>query len=104
MYACLCWKIRESDVRRAGRNGVTAPDDLITLFSLDEPSCCGGCRRGIQRFVSLAAEGAAGAGTGIVPMRARPSVAGMLAGATRGFRHATLHPSPLTVGLRPGEG
>ena len=57
MYACICRAITEADVRRAGRAGVTSPEDLIALFGLRDRSCCGRCVRQIDRFVALAAEG-----------------------------------------------
>jgi bacterioferritin-associated ferredoxin len=61
MYACICRAIPEAAVRRAGHAGVTAPEDLIVLFGLDDPSCCGRCIRRIDAFAALAAEGAADA-------------------------------------------
>lgn len=53
---------------------MTAPEDLVTLFNLDAPSCCGRCARTIERFVALAEDGAADTGTG---------AAAMVAGAAR---------------------
>jgi bacterioferritin-associated ferredoxin len=57
MYACSCRAITEDDVRRAGRRGVIDPDELIALFGLDDPRCCGRCEEGIDQFVALAWEG-----------------------------------------------
>jgi bacterioferritin-associated ferredoxin len=58
MYACNCRAITEDDVRRAGRRGVTDPEDLIALLGLDDARCCGRCERNVQQFVALAWEGA----------------------------------------------
>lgn len=57
MYACICRAISEAEVRRAGRAGMVAPEDLITLFGLRDPSCCGRCVRQIDRLVAIATEG-----------------------------------------------
>jgi bacterioferritin-associated ferredoxin len=57
MYACICRAITEAEVRRAGRAGVTSREDLIILFGLRDPSCCGRCVRQADRFVALATEG-----------------------------------------------
>src|SRR5262245_61187623 len=58
MYACSCRAITEDDVRRAGRRGVIAPDDLIEVLGLNDPSCCGRCSDEVERFVALAWDGA----------------------------------------------
>ena len=57
MYACMCQAITETRVRQAGRAGVTAPEDLITVLGLDDKRCCGRCLRHVQKFVALATEG-----------------------------------------------
>lgn len=57
MYACICRGVSEADVRRAGRIGITAPDDLICVLGLDDERCCGRCVAQIGEFVELAREG-----------------------------------------------
>lgn len=89
MYVCLCQGISEAEVRRAGHAGVTAPEDLATLFGLDAPSCCGRCLRRIARFAALAAEGAA-ADDG-APAVALPSAASLITEATRALVRSALH-------------
>lgn len=58
MFACVCRGITESEVRRAGAGGVTAPGDLIAVFSLNDQTCCGRCADCIDEFVDLACQGA----------------------------------------------
>ena len=58
MYACICRAITEDDVRATGRRGAVEPAELIALFRLDSPSCCGTCEERIEDFVALAREGA----------------------------------------------
>jgi bacterioferritin-associated ferredoxin len=58
MFACVCRGITESEVRRAGRAGTVAPDELVARFGLDDELCCGQCVTNIDEFVDLALEGA----------------------------------------------
>lgn len=54
MYVCVCKAIRDSDVRRQARKGVTTPEGLIKAFKLNDSKCCGRCAREIDRFVAIA--------------------------------------------------
>jgi bacterioferritin-associated ferredoxin len=81
MYACICRAITETDVRRAGHAGVISPDDLITLFKLNDASCCGRCARRPERMVALAAEGAERADRDV--HATLPYTATVLAGVSR---------------------
>lgn len=54
MYVCLCRGITESDVREAGREGLTTSHQLIQAFSLKKNGCCGRCAKNIREFVDLA--------------------------------------------------
>jgi bacterioferritin-associated ferredoxin len=85
MYTCICRAIPEAAVRRAGHAGVTEPDDLIVLFGLDDPSCCGRCVRRIDAIAALAADGA---NEGDHEPAAR-SPAGLVAAAVRGWAAST---------------
>lgn len=58
MYACLCQRVTEADVRRAGRDGLVAPAALVARFGLDDRRCCGRCLAAVEQFVALAWEGA----------------------------------------------
>lgn len=58
MYACLCQRITEAEVRRAGRDGLVAPAALVARFGLDDQRCCGRCLAAVEQFVALAWEGA----------------------------------------------
>jgi bacterioferritin-associated ferredoxin len=55
MYLCLCQGITESDVRAAGRGGITTPCQLKTKFRLKQRGCCGRCSKNIDEFVQIAA-------------------------------------------------
>ena len=56
MYLCLCKTVSDSHVRSLGGSGVCTPEELIDALGLDEPQCCGRCRRNIHKFVALACE------------------------------------------------
>jgi bacterioferritin-associated ferredoxin len=90
MYACICRAITETDVRRAGHAGVTAPDDLIELFSLNDASCCGRCARRPERLVALAAEGADRSGPEV--HATLPSTPALVAGVARSLIGTALRP------------
>ena len=55
MYLCLCQGITDSDVREAGRIGITRPCQLKAKFGLKERGCCGRCSKNIHEFVQIAA-------------------------------------------------
>ena len=55
MYVCLCNAITESQVKKAGAQGIIGPHDLIEHFKLDDDACCGYCRKNIDFFVEIAA-------------------------------------------------
>ena len=55
MYLCLCQGITDSNVREAGRNGITTPCQLKTKFGLKQRGCCGRCSKNIDEFVQIAA-------------------------------------------------
>ena len=57
MYLCLCKAVNDSCVKELGQAGVCTPQGLIEALGLDEPECCGRCRRNIHRFVALASIG-----------------------------------------------
>ena len=54
MYVCLCNAITESQVKRAGQDGITNPHELIEKFNLNDDACCGYCRKNIDFFVEIA--------------------------------------------------
>jgi bacterioferritin-associated ferredoxin len=54
MYVCLCNAITESEVRKAGQDGVIDADGLVRLFDLDNEDCCGYCIKHIDFFVEIA--------------------------------------------------
>ena len=56
VYVCLCRGLTERDVRRSARDGNTTAEALIADLKLDDPGCCGRCRRNVQQFVLLATE------------------------------------------------
>jgi bacterioferritin-associated ferredoxin len=91
MYACICRGVTEADVRQAGRAGIIAPEELLTVLGLDDPRCCGRCAARIEDFVALARQGAAEAGTGRDRARWDDEVA--------------RHPAPVVAGTpRPSGG
>ena len=55
MYLCLCQGITDSDVREAGRGGITMPCQLKAKFGLKQRGCCGRCSKNIDEFVQIAA-------------------------------------------------
>ena len=55
MYLCLCKGITDSDVREAGRGGITKPCQLKAKFGLKQRGCCGRCSKNIDEFVQIAA-------------------------------------------------
>jgi bacterioferritin-associated ferredoxin len=57
MYVCLCRALAESTVRDLGCRGIVEADDLVQELGLDDPRCCGLCRRDIEDFVALAKDG-----------------------------------------------
>lgn len=59
MFACVCRGVNESQVKEAGRAGITSPEALIAALALDDEACCGRCAEEIEEFVELALEGAA---------------------------------------------
>ena len=59
MYACICLAITEARVKDVGRAGTVAPSALIDALGLKDRNCCGRCARQLDRFVTLAWEGAA---------------------------------------------
>jgi bacterioferritin-associated ferredoxin len=59
MYACVCLVITEDQVKSVGRAGTVAPASLIEALGLNDRSCCGRCAKQVDRFVTLAWEGAA---------------------------------------------
>jgi bacterioferritin-associated ferredoxin len=54
MYICLCRGLTETDVELAGRSGHTSAERLVVALRLDDPRCCGRCRRDIDDLVDLA--------------------------------------------------
>ena len=101
MYACICRAIPEAAVRRAGHAGVTAPDDLIVLFRLDDPSCCGRCIRRIDAIAALAADGAAEAEHEHAAA-ALPSPGGLVTAAARAWPASTIESAPALAVARRG--
>ena len=101
MYVCICRAVTEADVRRAGHAGVTAPEDLVALFGLNDESCCGRCARRPEQFVALAAEGAAHGE--LEPAAALPSTPSLVAGATRVLLRVAVRPPPTAAGIRHKE-
>lgn len=99
MYACICRAIPEAAVRRAGHAGVTAPDDLIVLFRLDDPSCCGRCIRRIDAIAALAADGAA---EGEQEPAAVRSPVGLVTAAARAWSASTIGSAPGLAVAQPG--
>lgn len=59
MFACICRRVTEAEVFRAGLEGALVPDALITVLGLDDDMCCGQCVRRIDEFVALARRGGA---------------------------------------------
>ena len=55
MYLCLCKGITDSDVREAGRGGITKPCQLKAKLGLKQRGCCGRCSKNIDEFVQIAA-------------------------------------------------
>src|SRR5947209_2421810 len=100
MYACICRSVTESDVRQAGHAGVTAPEDLIVLFGLNDASCCGRCARQPDHLVALASEGA---GRWEMGPAAMPSAPRVLTGAARALVQAAFHRAPAAATLRRRE-
>ncbi len=58
MYVCICLAITEAQVKDVGRTGTVAPAALIDVLGLKDRNCCGRCARQVDRFVTLAWEGA----------------------------------------------
>jgi bacterioferritin-associated ferredoxin len=54
VYVCLCRGLTEKDVRRVAEAGATTPATLIAALGLDDPCCCGRCRRNIDQITALA--------------------------------------------------
>jgi hypothetical protein len=79
---------------------VTAPDDLIILFRLDDPSCCGRCIRRIDVLAALAADGAADVEH--EPAAATRSRAGLFPAAVRDSSVSIVDPAPDLALARPG--
>jgi bacterioferritin-associated ferredoxin len=78
MYACVCLVITEATVKDVGRAGTVAPSDLIEVLGLTDRNGCGRCARQIDRFVTLAWEGAAEADVrpiGVARHQRQPSFA-----------------------------
>jgi bacterioferritin-associated ferredoxin len=59
MYACICLAITEDQVKNVGGAGTVAPSSLIEVLGLKDRNCCGRCAKQVDRFVTLAWEGAA---------------------------------------------
>jgi len=98
MYACVCRAITEAEVRRAGHAGVTSPEDLITLFGLDDASCCGRCARQPERIAALAAEGAERSDPDV--HATLPSTPGLVTGMARSLIGTVLRPTAGTAAFR----
>lgn len=90
MYACLCRAIPEAEVRRVGHAGVTTPEDLIILFGLNDPACCGRCARQPAHLVALAAEGAVNWER--EPATSLPSIPRLVAGVAWELLQAAVRP------------
>lgn len=97
MYLCVCRGITEADVRRAGYAGVVEPDDLIALFQLDAPSCCGRCEREIDQFVALARESSAPEPR---PAKELPSMPQVVSHAARLMARSAVRAMPSAAGGR----
>ena len=54
MYVCLCNAITESQVVAAGQQGIVSPEALAEHLKLNDPDCCGYCRKHIDFFVDIA--------------------------------------------------
>ena len=54
MYVCLCNAITESQVKRAGQEGITSAGALIEHLKLNDEDCCGYCIKHIDFFVEIA--------------------------------------------------
>jgi bacterioferritin-associated ferredoxin len=59
MFACICRRVTEADVRRAGVQGAVAGEALVNALGLDDERCCGRCLARVDEFVELALSGAA---------------------------------------------
>jgi bacterioferritin-associated ferredoxin len=57
MYVCLCRALAESTVRDLGCRGIIDAEEIVQELGLDDPRCCGLCRRDIEDFVALAKDG-----------------------------------------------
>ena len=101
MYACICRAITEAEVRRAGHAGVTSPEDLITLFGLNDASCCGRCARQPERMAALAAEGADRFDQEV--HATLPSTPALVAGVARSLIGRAVSATATTTAL-PGKG
>ena len=95
VYVCSCRAITEAEVQRAGHAGVTAPDDLIVLFGLNDETCCGRCARRTEHFVTLAVKGAARGD--LAPTTALPTTPSVITGAARALLKAAVRPAPTRV-------
>ena len=58
MFACICRRVTEADVRRAGVQGTVASEALVIALGLDDEMCCGRCLKRVDEFVELARSGA----------------------------------------------
>jgi bacterioferritin-associated ferredoxin len=74
VYLCICKAITEARVRRLAASGVRTPEAMVAALRLDDPDCCGRCRRDVRRFMLVCDETLAPPAT--PPARAgRPSFA-----------------------------
>lgn len=56
MYLCICKAITEARVRRLAASGIRTPEALVAALGLDDPDCCGRCRRDLGRFMVACGE------------------------------------------------
>jgi bacterioferritin-associated ferredoxin len=59
MFACICRRVTEADVCRAGVQGALASEALVMALGLDHEKCCGRCLARVDEFVELACRAAA---------------------------------------------
>ena len=101
MYVCVCRAITEADVRHAGHAGVTAPEDLVLLFGLNDEACCGRCVRRAEKLATLAAEGAAHAD--LEATAVLPSTPSLVTGVARALLRTAVHSAPKPADIRRRE-
>ena len=57
MYLCPCKGIKESDVEKLGRAGVTCPEQLAAVLGIDDgDTCCGRCLNNLADIVTIASQ------------------------------------------------